>query len=64
MGDAKVVYASKLPNCDICGVDARYYALTKIGIRANLCQYDWTKFGIGLGKRKGNLIIKQFKTKK
>ena len=47
----------KLPDCDFCGETAKYDGRTKLGPWANMCQYCFNIYGIGLGLGRGQELI-------
>jgi hypothetical protein len=56
------VNVSKLPFCDFCRSEnhsrkAKYDAKTKLGPWANMCEYHYLHYGIGLGLGKGQELI-------
>jgi hypothetical protein len=64
---ATEVKVSQLPGCDICkyvgpppgkpAQEAAYDGKTKEGPWANMCEYHFTQYGVGLGTGKGQRLI-------
>ncbi len=48
---------SVLPQCDLCGANARYDGKTVNGPWANMCQIHFAMLGVGLGTGKGQRLV-------
>lgn len=59
------VEVAEIPNCDLCRgwrnkiVPAAFDGKTKFGPWANMCEDDFTLYGIGLGTGRGQRLIKR-----
>lgn len=50
------VVVSSLPTCTFCDKQANYDAKTNLGPWANMCNYHFKIYGIGLGTGKGQRL--------
>lgn len=55
------VVVDRLPQCDICGAQARFDAKTIHGGWANLCRPCFSDLGLGLGLGLGQRLIEKGK---
>lgn len=57
-----VVVVPNLPDCDFCadmGISrpARYDGATHMGPWANMCEYHFQQYGVGLGTGRGQKLV-------
>ena len=48
---------NKVKLCDFCSNKSRYDGKTNMGFWANMCDNDFSRYGIGLGEGKGKEIV-------
>ena len=53
----RVAYVTSYPQCDFCTREARYDGKTRMGPWANMCEFHFKLYGLGLGVGRGQQLV-------